>query len=210
MRFTWACFARRRSLRRNDSPAVVAAIPERVPRHSFAARLFHWVMAHRCLRCCSRRSCPRWDQIRLGDLPLDCWAGADGVDALSHLSCVVLHGLLVDMAGQDRPAGCAEKNVAVHWQGPRHRRTDLRSIHWKTSCITFHYCCGLGGDRNGVFMMLRVQHWHLYPQPVFVWRYDMGDDVCAARAGGRGADCANHGSCLLWRAAGEAARLPSR
>lgn len=29
----------------NDAPAVVASIPERVPRHSFVARAFHWVMA---------------------------------------------------------------------------------------------------------------------------------------------------------------------
>lgn len=30
---------------KNDSPEVLAAIPERVPRHSMVARAFHWVMA---------------------------------------------------------------------------------------------------------------------------------------------------------------------
>jgi cytochrome b subunit of formate dehydrogenase len=38
-------FARPKKFALNDSPAVVAAVPERVPRHSFVARAFHWVMA---------------------------------------------------------------------------------------------------------------------------------------------------------------------
>jgi cytochrome b subunit of formate dehydrogenase len=29
----------------NDSPAIATRIPERVPRHSLTARLFHWIMA---------------------------------------------------------------------------------------------------------------------------------------------------------------------
>jgi cytochrome b subunit of formate dehydrogenase len=38
-------FAAPKKFAKNDSPAIVAAIPERVPRHSLAARAFHWVMA---------------------------------------------------------------------------------------------------------------------------------------------------------------------
>jgi cytochrome b subunit of formate dehydrogenase len=38
-------FARRKELSSGDSPALVARIPEHVPRHSLAARLFHWIMA---------------------------------------------------------------------------------------------------------------------------------------------------------------------
>jgi formate dehydrogenase subunit gamma len=38
-------FARPKKFEVNDSPAVIAAIPERVPRHSLVARAFHWVMA---------------------------------------------------------------------------------------------------------------------------------------------------------------------
>jgi cytochrome b subunit of formate dehydrogenase len=38
-------FAKPKKFAVNDSPAVVAAVPERVPRHSFVARAFHWVMA---------------------------------------------------------------------------------------------------------------------------------------------------------------------
>jgi formate dehydrogenase subunit gamma len=38
-------FAKPKKFTVNDSPAVVASVPERVPRHSFVARAFHWVMA---------------------------------------------------------------------------------------------------------------------------------------------------------------------
>jgi cytochrome b subunit of formate dehydrogenase len=38
-------FAPPKKFTKNDSSAVVAAIPERVPRHSLVARAFHWVMA---------------------------------------------------------------------------------------------------------------------------------------------------------------------
>lgn len=38
-------FAKPKKFAVNDSPAVIAAVPERVPRHSFVARAFHWVMA---------------------------------------------------------------------------------------------------------------------------------------------------------------------
>jgi len=38
-------FAKPKKFAVNDTPAAVAAIPERVPRHSFVARAFHWVMA---------------------------------------------------------------------------------------------------------------------------------------------------------------------
>ncbi len=38
-------FAAPKKFANNDSAAVAAAIPERVPRHSLVARAFHWVMA---------------------------------------------------------------------------------------------------------------------------------------------------------------------
>ena len=38
-------FAAKKTFAKNDSPAVVAAVPERVPRHSLVARAFHWIMA---------------------------------------------------------------------------------------------------------------------------------------------------------------------
>ena len=38
-------FARKKEWSGTDVPAVIAAIPERVPRHSRVARAFHWLMA---------------------------------------------------------------------------------------------------------------------------------------------------------------------
>jgi cytochrome b subunit of formate dehydrogenase len=40
-----ALLARPKEFANNDSPPTAARIPERVPRHSLTARLFHWVMA---------------------------------------------------------------------------------------------------------------------------------------------------------------------
>ncbi|MDR3724596.1 MAG: cytochrome b/b6 domain-containing protein [Terracidiphilus sp.] len=37
--------SRGKQFARNDAPATLAAVPERVPRHSLAARAFHWIMA---------------------------------------------------------------------------------------------------------------------------------------------------------------------
>ena len=38
-------FAKPKSFAVNDGPAMVASVPEKVHRHSFVARAFHWVMA---------------------------------------------------------------------------------------------------------------------------------------------------------------------
>jgi cytochrome b subunit of formate dehydrogenase len=38
-------FARPKKFAVNDTPAAIAGVPERVARHSFVARAFHWVMA---------------------------------------------------------------------------------------------------------------------------------------------------------------------
>ena len=38
-------FAPQKTFAKNEAPEAEAAIPERVPRHSLAARIFHWLMA---------------------------------------------------------------------------------------------------------------------------------------------------------------------
>jgi cytochrome b subunit of formate dehydrogenase len=40
-----AAIAKPRKFAANDSPEVLASVPERVPRHSFVSRAFHWLMA---------------------------------------------------------------------------------------------------------------------------------------------------------------------
>jgi hypothetical protein len=50
-----------------------AAIPERVPRHSLAARLFHWIMAASMFTLLFTAFLPKvGDPVQLGALPLDC------------------------------------------------------------------------------------------------------------------------------------------
>src|SRR5579862_5099045 len=38
-------FAKAEAFEGSVSPTLVSALPERIPRHSLAARLFHWIMA---------------------------------------------------------------------------------------------------------------------------------------------------------------------
>ena len=38
-------FAKPRQFAENASPEAAARLPKRIPRHSLAARLFHWIMA---------------------------------------------------------------------------------------------------------------------------------------------------------------------
>jgi len=79
--------------------ASTARIPERVPRHSLAARLFHWIMAASMFTLLFTAFLPRWESNSTGCCTLDRWMRADDFDSLSHCSCIVLSGFLVDMAG---------------------------------------------------------------------------------------------------------------
>jgi cytochrome b subunit of formate dehydrogenase len=142
---------------KNDSPAVVAAIPERVPRHSLVARAFHWVMAISMFALLitafpaqGRR------QVRLGHLPLDRRPGADGVRPLPHLCTLRFSGLLVHMARQDRSARCEEKDDASVRQGcaatDRFAKYPLENKFYHAVILL----AGLAVIITGVFMMKRV------------------------------------------------------
>ena len=117
-------------------PAVVAAVPERVPRHSLVARAFHWVMAISMFALLITAFLPKvgvkFDWVTYHWIA---GSGADRIRPVSHRSRIVLSGFLVDMAGQDRHARCEEKVAARAWARTRRRRTGLRSIRWKTSFI---------------------------------------------------------------------------
>ena len=75
-----------------------ATIPERVPRHSLAARLFHWVMAAAMFTLLFTAFPAQGGRaIQLGTLPLDCGRGADCLHRLPHRP-FIFHGPMVDMA----------------------------------------------------------------------------------------------------------------
>ena len=97
----------------NDSPAVVAAVPERVPRHSFVARAFHWVMAISMFALLITAFLPK-----VG-VKFD-WVTYHWIAGLVLTASVIFHivhasfcpGLLVHLARQDRPARREEKDDA--------------------------------------------------------------------------------------------------
>ena len=91
-----------------------AAIPERVPRHSLAARLFHWIMAASMFTLLIHGvSAQGGRPVQLGALSLDCGPGADGLDSVPHRPLDVFPGFLVDLAGQDRYARRDESDAAL-------------------------------------------------------------------------------------------------
>src|SRR5450432_3304890 len=91
------------------------------------------------------------------------------------------------ICGKDRTASRQVRQIsfreqALPWR--HHRRRSIRDYYW---CVH------------------DVAHTHhfLSPRSVSVQRYDLGDDVCAARPGRRGPDRVNHGARLLRTAPGE-------
>ena len=130
-------FAKAKEFAGNVSPAVAARIPEHVPRHSLVARLFHWIMAASMFTLLFTAFLPKVGvQFRLGDLPLDRRSCPNSFDHLSHHSCFFLAGLLGDLAGQRRPAGCMETNTAVYGEERAPAATGSPSILWRTSSTT--------------------------------------------------------------------------
>ena len=96
--------------------------------------------------------------VSLGDLSLDRRRRVDRFHPLSHHSCLLLAGFLVDLAGQNRSARTHGEECAGLSECPRHRRENLPSIPWKTSSTTApSSCAGLSAIVTGVFMMFRVR-----------------------------------------------------
>ena len=94
---------RQRSSRAGLRLNSAARVPERVPRHSLAARLFHWVMAASMFTLLFTAFLPkvgvRFDWVTYHWIA---GIGANRLDRLSHHPRLFLAGLLVDLAGQGR------------------------------------------------------------------------------------------------------------
>ena len=97
---------------------AAAGVPDRVPRHSLAARLFHWVMAASMITLLITAFLPKVGiQFNWVCVPLDRGVGVDRIDSVSRGAFDVLPGFLVDLAGQDGSDRCEEPHAAVFRQG---------------------------------------------------------------------------------------------
>src|SRR5205823_8434375 len=62
---------------------------------------------------------------------------------------------------------------------------------------------GSGRDVDRRVYDVSGTHAILHPQPVPVWRYDLGIDVCAARTGGCRIDRPGHGGWVIFDSGGK-------
>jgi hypothetical protein len=117
------------------SPAEAAAVPERVPRHSLAARLFHWIMAISMLTLLITAFLPKVG-VQFNWVLYHWIAGLLlTVSILFH----IIHASFFWISGQSGRIGstCATPYAGrcVFSASPRRQPRVLPSIRWRTSSI---------------------------------------------------------------------------
>ncbi len=198
-------FAQRKEFAKNDSPASLAAIPERVPRHSLVARAFHWVMAISMLVLLFTAFLPKVG-VRFDWVTYHWIAGT--VLTVSILFHIVHASFYLDFWSiwPDKIDMRDAMRRVMRFMGKPEPPPD-RFAKYPLENKLYHgviMLSGLAAIVTGrVYDEARADDL-LYAQPVFVQRHDLGDDVRASRPGGRWADRIGHGSRLLRDSAGEA------
>ena len=110
---------------------------ERIPRHSLAARLFHWIMAASMFTLLITAFLPKVG-VQFDWVTYHWIAGTVlTVSIVFHIiHASSLAGLLGDLAGQGRPGRHAEDASAGSWVSRRRRREGSPSIRWRISSTT--------------------------------------------------------------------------
>ena len=108
-------FAKAEEFAGSVSPTLAAVLPPRIPRHSLAARLFHWIMAASMFTLLFTAFLPKVG-VQFDWVTYHWIAGSVlTVSILFHIiPCLLLAGLLGDLAGQSRLRGCMEKSAQVY------------------------------------------------------------------------------------------------
>ena len=172
-------FARPKKFEVNDSPAVIAAIPERVPRHSLVARAFHWVMAISMFALLITAFLPK-----IG-IKFD-WVWYHWVAGLVLTASVLFHifhaSFFLDFWSiwPDRIDIRDAKRRMMRAFGKDAPPPD-RFAKYPLENKFYHaviLLAGLAVIATGLFMMKRVNTGNLCAQSLRVRRYDVGHDVC--------------------------------
>ena len=118
---------RKRSEAETDAlEAQYKDLPEKIERHTFMARMFHWVMAASMFVLLFTAFLPIVGvQVRLGGVALDRRPRADRLDHLPHHSRHVLPGLLVDLDRSEGHPGVQGRDDAR--AGSRCARAEVRA-----------------------------------------------------------------------------------
>ena len=98
-----------------SADAVAPDCPRAVPRHSLAARLFHWIMAASMFVLLFTAFLPKVG-VQFDWVTYHWIAGMvlTRFDSVSHHPCDLLSGLLVHLAGPGRSRRRTEETPAVH------------------------------------------------------------------------------------------------
>ena len=162
-------FAKPKKFAKNDSPAS-AAVPERVPRHSFVARAFHWVMAISMFALLFTAFLPK-----VG-VKFD-WVTYHWIAGLVLTASIIFHifhaSFFLDFWSiwpdkidlRDAAAGCSAPSASK-----RRRPIASPSTRSKTSSITsVILLSGLAVICTGVFMMKRVNTFGIFTRNPYVF-----------------------------------------
>ena len=198
-------FARAREFAGDVPPRVSARLPKLVPRHSLAARLFHWIMAASMFTLLFTAFLPKVG-IQFPWVTYHWIAGA--VLTVSILFHIVHASFFMDFWSiwpDQTDLEDAWKRVRRFVGMSRATAAQVCQVSPGEQALPRrHHLVRSGGDRYRRFHDVSRPHGLLPPESVSIRRHDLGPDVRAARAGGRGTDCAGNNARLLRTAAGEA------
>ena len=176
-------FAKEKEFAADASATIASQLPARIPRHSLAARLFHWIMAASMFVLLFTAFLPKVG-VQFDWVTYHWIAGT--VLTVSILFHIIHATFYMDFwsvcpAPEIRQVSAGEQ--ALPW---RHHRD--RAV----------------GDCDRRFYDVPCTHHFLSPQSVPVQRHDLGPHVCAARPGWRRTHHAGHRARLFCHPAREA------
>ena len=180
------------------SPELVASVPEKVARHSLAARLFHWIMALAMFALLITAFLPKVGY----QFPWVTYHWIAGLVLTASILFHIIHASFFMDFWSIWPDKIDIEDGKRRWlratgkSAPAPRKFAKYPMENKM----YHLIIVLAG--LSVILTGRVHdearaHSVLHPESVSVQRHDLGADVRAARPGRRGADRADHGAHLL-------------
>jgi hypothetical protein len=170
------------------APEIAAAIPEKIPRHSLAARLFHWIMAAAMLVLLFTAFLPKVGV----EFPWVTYHWIAGIVLTVSILYHVIHASFWLDFWSIWPDSVDLEDAKRRWllatgkSAPAPRKFAKYPLENKVYHLVI-VLAGLAVIITGVFMMKRVR----------VRRHDMGADVRPAWTGRRRVDRADYGSHLF-------------
>ena len=188
-----------------DAPGFAARLPEQIPRHSLAARLFHWIMAAAMLTLLFTAFLPK-----VG-LQFD-WVTYHWIAGIVLTVSIVFHVVHASFwldfwsIWPDRVDLRDAGRRALRFMG-RPAPAPQKFAKYPLDNKLYHLAIvvtGLSVILTGVFMLFRVRTIFFARDPYLFRRHDVGTHVRAARAGRRRPDRVGHDSRLLCHSTREA------